>query len=243
MNNIYKFEAVSKYYGKNKKGVNNLNISIEKNKTTILIGRNGAGKTTTIKLILGLLYASQGKIVYLDDAYSIVSGNKKIGFLPEIMYLPEQMTIKEFLINISRMRGLSKKEAIKDIESYSKKLGIYDSLNKQICKLSKGMRQKVGIIQAFIHNPEVLILDEPTSYLDVKYKLEFLSILQDMCCKKGLTVIMSLHELELADRVSDKILCVNGEYAGSFGKPEEIFKSGYISELFGISMGSFDEEN
>ena len=178
MNNIYKFEAVSKYYGKNKKGVNNLNISIEKNKTTILIGRNGAGKTTTIKLILGLLYASQGKIVYLDDAYSIVSGNKKIGFLPEIMYLPEQMTIKEFLINISRMRGLSKKEAIKDIESYSKKLGIYDSLNKQICKLSKGMRQKVGIIQAFIHNPEVLILDEPTSGLDPESKKQLFDLIK-----------------------------------------------------------------
>ncbi|MBQ8039123.1 MAG: ABC transporter ATP-binding protein, partial [Lachnospiraceae bacterium] len=91
--------------------------------------------------------------------------------------------------------------------------------------------------------PEIIILDEPTSYMDVKYKLEFLSILQEMRKKKGLTVIMSLHELELAERVSDKILCIDGKCVDRFGKPEEVFEQGYISKLFSISAGSFDEEN
>ena len=87
-----------------------------------------------------------------------------------------------------------------------------------------------------------MILDEPTSYLDVKYKLEFLSILQEMKHQKKLTVIMSLHELDLAERISDKILCVNGITPERFGTPQEIFTKGYISKLFGISSGSFDEK-
>lgn len=205
MNNIYKFKSVSKNYGKNKKGIKNVNITIEKNKTTIFIGRNGAGKTTTIKLTLGLLYATEGKIIYSDDAYSIASGNKKIGFLPEIMYLPEQLTIKEFLINICRMRGLPKKEALTDIEYYSKKLGIYESLNRQICKLSKGMRQKVGIIQAFIHNPEVLILDEPTSGLDPESRKQLFDLIKDGK-NNNKTFVISTHSLDEIEEIADKAI-------------------------------------
>ena len=109
MSSIFRFISVSKYYSKNKVGVNKLNFSIEENQATILIGKNGAGKTTTIKLMLGLLYTTEGKIEYSNNDFSYLSGNKKIGFLPELMYFPEQLTIKEFLINISRMRGISKK--------------------------------------------------------------------------------------------------------------------------------------
>lgn len=109
--------------------------------------------------------------------------------------------------------------------------------------ISDGQRQRVMLARAICQEPEIIILDEPTSYLDVKYKLEFLSMLQKLRKKKKLTVIMSLHELELAERVSDKILCIDGKCVDRFGKPEEVFKQGYISKLFGISSGSFDEEN
>ena len=110
-------------------------------------------------------------------------------------------------------------------------------------RISDGQRQRVMLARAICQEPEIIILDEPTSYLDVKYKLEFLSILQEMRKKKKLTVIMSLHELELAERVSDKILCINGKCVDRFGKPEEVFEQGYISRLFSILSGSFDEEN
>ncbi len=98
------------------------------------------------------------------------------------------------------------------------------------------------LARAICQEPQILILDEPTSYLDVKYKLEFLSILQEMKHQKKLTVIMSLHELDLAERISDQILCVNGTTPERFGTPQEIFTKGYISKLFGISSGSFDEK-
>jgi len=115
--------------------------------------------------------------------------------------------------------------------------------DQDFTRISDGQRQRVMLARVICQEPEIIILDEPTSYLDIKYKLEFLSILQEMRKKKGLTVIMSLHELELADRVSDKILCINGTSVDRFGKPEEIFEEGYISRLFAISSGSFDEEN
>ena len=86
-------------------------------------------------------------------------------------------------------------------------------------------------------------MDEPTSYLDIKYKLEFLSVLQELQKKKGLTVILSLHELELAARVSDRILCVDGAFVEQVGTPEEIFRPGHLSKLFQITQGSFEEES
>ncbi|MGN0246182.1 MAG: ABC transporter ATP-binding protein, partial [Lachnospiraceae bacterium] len=115
--------------------------------------------------------------------------------------------------------------------------------NQDFTKISDGQRQRVMLARAICQEPEIIILDEPTSFLDVKYKLEFLSVLQELRIRKGLTVIMSMHELELAERISDKILCINGEYVDRFGKPEEIFQAGYIRSLFEIETGSFDEEN
>lgn len=113
--------------------------------------------------------------------------------------------------------------------------------DKDFTRISDGQRQRVMLARCLCQEPEIIILDEPASYLDVKYKLEFLSVLQEMSRKKQLTVIMSLHELELAERVSDKILCINGRYAERFGRPEQVFEPGYISKLFHISSGSFDE--
>ena len=108
-------------------------------------------------------------------------------------------------------------------------------------KISDGQKQRVLLARAICQEPEIIILDEPTSYLDVRYKLEFLSALQKMQREKEMTVIMSLHELELAAKVSDQILCVNGAGVDKWGAPEEIFREGYVSKLFGLSYGSYDE--
>ena len=95
--------------------------------------------------------------------------------------------------------------------------------------------------RAICQEPEILILDEPTSYLDVRHKLEFLSILQKLCRERQLTVILSLHELELAEKISDRILCVNGRAVDRIGMPEEVMTDGYITQLYGIRMGNYDE--
>ena len=107
--------------------------------------------------------------------------------------------------------------------------------------ISDGQRQRVMLARAICQEPEILILDEPTSYLDVRHKLEFLSILQKLCRERQLTVILSLHELELAEKISDWILCVNGTAVERIGSPEEVMTEGYITHLYGIQTGSYDE--
>ena len=108
-------------------------------------------------------------------------------------------------------------------------------------RISDGQRQRVMLARAICQEPEILILDEPTSYLDVRHKLEFLSIIQNMSRERNLSVIMSLHELDLAGRISDKIACVRGDKVDRFGTPEEIFTQGYIPQLYQMTTGSYDE--
>ena len=106
-------------------------------------------------------------------------------------------------------------------------------------KISDGQRQRVMLARAICQEPEILILDEPISYLDIRHKLDFLSMLEEMREKKGLTVIMSLHELELAKIISDKILCLKGEYVLRYGTPKEIFEGKFIEQLFDITEERF----
>ena len=88
----------------------------------------------------------------------------------------------------------------------------------------------------------MIILDEPTSFLDIRHKLELLTILKEMVCKKNVAVIMSLHEIDLAQKVSDIVMCVKGEYIEKYGAPEEIFTSSYICSLYGMTKGSYNAE-
>ena len=106
--------------------------------------------------------------------------------------------------------------------------------------ISDGQRQRVLLARAICQEPEIIVLDEPTSFLDVRYKLELLSILRNMAKKKGITVIMSLHEIDLAEKVADKIICVKGDRIAHCGKPETIFQEETIRELYGIDNGYFD---
>ena len=112
--------------------------------------------------------------------------------------------------------------------------------NQDFNAISDGQRQRVLLARAICQEPEILILDEPTSFLDVKHKLELLAILEKMAREKKMTVIMSLHEIDLAQKVSDKIVCVQGENISHFGKPEEVFQEEIIRDLYGITNGSFD---
>jgi len=112
---------------------------------------------------------------------------------------------------------------------------------RDFSKTSDGQKQRVMLARAICQEPDIIVLDEPTSFLDIKYKLEFLSIIQEMSKKRHLSVIMSLHELDLAERISDKIACVKGDRIDRFGAPEEIFTEGYIPRLYQMTAGSYDE--
>ena len=114
---------------------------------------------------------------------------------------------------------------------HAQELGIRNFL-----EISDGQRQRILLARAICQEPEVMILDEPTSYLDIRHKLELLEILRKMAKEKEITVIMSLHEIDLAQKISDKVVCVKGDRIAGFGNPEEIFTEEKIRELYGLIM-------
>lgn len=125
--------------------------------------------------------------------------------------------------------GVLSKEDWKIVDEAVRLVHIEDLAERDFTKTSDGQKQRVMLARALCQQPDILVLDEPTSFLDIRYKLEFLSIIQEMARNDRLTVILSLHELDLAERISDKVLCVRGDRIDRFGTPEEIFCGDYIS--------------
>lgn len=249
MKYYFKAEQISVGYEKQPL-IEEIEISLEKGEILTLIGPNGAGKSTVLKSIAGQLALLGGK-VYLGgrslEAMSLKEISQRMAVVLTEKLHTEMMTCED-VVATGRYPYTGRFGILSDADSHAVQEAIElvhmrDIKNQDFGHISDGQKQRVMLARAICQEPEIIILDEPTSYLDVKYKLEFLSILQEMKRKKKLTVIMSLHELELAERVSDKILCLNGKYVERFGSPEEIFEKGYLSKLFDISLGSFDEEN
>lgn len=230
--------------------IKDIEIGLRKGEILTLIGPNGAGKSTVLKSIARQLEIING-VVYLDkENMTQMSGTELSQRMAVVLTdkLKTEMMTCEDVVATGRYPytgrfGILSKEDHAITKEAMELVHVTEIKDKDFTQISDGQRQRVMLARAICQEPEIIILDEPTSYLDVKYKLEFLSILQEMRKKKGLTVIMSLHELELAARVSDQILCINGEYVDRFGRPEEIFVPGYIASLFSIDSGSFDEEN
>lgn len=230
--------------------IHDIEIGLYKGEILTLIGPNGAGKSTILKSIAKQLKLISG-LVYLDKKelhhMSGMELSQKMAVVFTEKIKTELMTCEDVVATgrypyTGHFGILSKKDnAI--IDEAMELVHVSEIRNQDFIKISDGQRQRVMLARAICQEPEIIILDEPTSFLDVKYKLEFLSVLQELRIRKGLTVIMSIHELELAEKVSDKILCINGAYVDRFGNPEEIFQAGYIKSLFGIETGNFDEEN
>lgn len=229
--------------------VDNIEISLEQGEILTLIGPNGAGKSTVLKSIARQLETLGGSI-YLDQKeLSRLSGQQLSQSMAVVMtqkLRAEKMTCEDVVATgrypYTGRFGILSSSDWKVIKEAMELVQVTQIKDLDFNKISDGQRQRVMLARAICQEPQILILDEPTSYLDVKYKLEFLSILQEMKHQKKLTVIMSLHELDLAERISDQILCVNGTTPERFGTPQEIFTKGYILKLFGISSGSFDEK-
>lgn len=211
-----------------------------------LIGPNGAGKSTVLKSIAGQLSLLGGTVYLGEDDLSEIKAEKLAKRMSVVFTGRVRTELKTCRDMVAAGRypytgwfGILSEEDERIIDEVMELTRITDLGEQDFDRVSDGQKQRVMLARAICQEPEIVILDEPTSYLDIKYKLEFLLLLQEMRKKKGLTVIMSLHELELARLVSDKILCLKGEYVERYGRPEEIFESDFIERLFDVNEKDF----
>ena len=211
---------VSKVYGK-QYALDNVSFEIEKNEVVGFLGPNGAGKSTMMKIITCFLPPTQGDVSVcgLDIWNDSLALRKKVGYLSEANPLYYDMYVREFLEFIAGIHGVKdkSKEVAKVIEMTS--LGLEQ--RKKIGALSRGYKQRVGLAQALIHNPEVLILDEPTTGLDPNQLLEIRSLIKE--CGKSKTVLISTHIMQEVEAVCDRAIIVNhGKIVADASIPELI---------------------
>ena len=227
-----------------------IEIGLSKGEILTLIGPNGSGKSTILKSIAGQLALLGGTIMLGSSHLEEMSLSRRAQTMAVLLterLRTEMMTCEDVVATgrypyTGRFGVLSAKDH-EAVQEAMEAVHVLEFKDRDFARISDGQRQRILLARAICQQPEILLLDEPTSYLDIKYKLEFLSVLQELQKKKGLTVILSLHELELAARVSDRILCVDGAFVEQVGTPEEIFRPGHLSKLFQITQGSFEEES
>ncbi len=229
--------------------IKEINIRLNKGEILTLIGPNGAGKSTILKSITRQLSLISGT-VYLEQAEMSRMTNKEVSrklavVLTERMR-PELMTCEDVVATgrypYTGTLGILSEEDKKKVQNAMEMVHAWDLKDRDFTAISDGQRQRILLARAICQEPEIIILDEPTSFLDIRHKLELLAILKKMVLEKQVTVIMSLHELDLAQKISDQVICVHGDYIEKYGAPEEIFTSDYIKNLYGITRGSYNAE-
>ena len=227
--------------------IRDIEIGISKGEIVTLIGPNGAGKSTILKSISRQLAMISGRVEFDGKElreYSFRDLSCKMAVVLTDRLKPELMTCHDIVATgrypyTGRLGILSRKDEEK-VEAAMRAVQAEEIGNRDFNAISDGQRQRVLLARAICQEPDVLLLDEPTSFLDIRHKLELLSILRKMAKAEHLTVILSLHEIDLAMKLSDRILCVKGDRLFREGTPEEIFTEETIRELYGIDNGYFD---
>ncbi len=206
---------ITKYYG-NFPAVTDISFKIDKGEIVGLLGPNGAGKSTTMKMITGYMPPTSGELSI--DNYDIVQqsieARKKIGYLPETVPLYTDMTVYSYIEFMGKLRGINSKTIKNKVNNVVEICKLGDYRNSLISKLSKGYRQRVGIAQAIIHEPEVLILDEPTIGIDPNQVVETRQLIKNLSGEH--TLVLSSHILPEVSTICERVLIINeGEIAAS----------------------------
>ncbi len=200
-------QSLTKHYG-NVRAVEGISFEIKKGEVVGFLGPNGAGKTTTMQMLTGYLLPTAGTAVVdgIDVVNNPVEVKQRIGYLPENTPLYEDLTVYEFLSFIAGVRGLNGSSTM-TIKKTAEICGITDVINRSIGTLSKGYRQRVGLAQAILHDPQILILDEPTTGLDPLQIREIRSLIKELGREK--TIILSTHILPEVEQTCSRVLIIN----------------------------------
>lgn len=229
--------------------IENINLHVRRGEILTLIGPNGSGKSTILKSIIRQLSLIRGT-VYLDGQAMarMPEGEiaRRLSVLMTERIHPELMSCRD-VVSTGRYPytgrlGILSQDDRNIVDECLALVHARDLADRDFSRISDGQRQRILLARALCQQPEVIVLDEPTSFLDIRHKLELLAILKDMVHSRRLAVIVSLHELDLAQRISDYVVCVHDGAIERCGTPEEIFTSDYIMALYGTTKGSYNAD-
>jgi len=205
---LISINGLTKFYGP-KKAIEDVSFDVHHAEILGLLGPNGAGKSTTMQIICGVIAANNGSVNIAG--HDIIDAPKQakqnIGFLPEQLPLYSDLTVDEYLFYSAKLRGIKKQNINDLIISCKKRCGLENTGKRLIQNLSKGYKQRVGIAQAIIHMPSIIILDEPTSGLDPKQILEIRELMREL--SKVHSIIISTHILSEVEAICDRVLIIN----------------------------------
>lgn len=235
-------------YGE-KLALKDINIKIGQGEIVSIIGPNGSGKSTLIKAISRCLKTSDGEILFQNrDIYSVKAREiaRELAVLPQIKRSPKDLSV-ENLVSFGRYPhlGLGKKLSPRDkeiVEWAVEKTGLSEYSQRLLYSLSGGERQRAWIAMALAQEPKILILDEPTTYLDISFQLEILELIKILNKDLKLTVIMVLHDLNQAARYSDKIYVLNKGQIHHYGSPETTIRKNLLRDIFNIDSHIYQDQ-
>ena len=201
-------EHLTKRYGP-VTAVQDVSFQVHKGEILGFLGPNGAGKTTTMRVLTGYMPATEGRVVVAghDVFEQPVKAKRRIGYLPETPPLYPDMTVREYLQFVAKIKGVPPSDRKKRVEEVMARTWVSDMAGRACGKLSKGYRQRVGLAQALIHNPDVLILDEPTAGLDPKQIIETRRLIKELAGDH--TIILSTHILPEVSQTCDRVVIIN----------------------------------
>ncbi len=221
--------------------IDGIELEIEAGEVVTLIGPNGSGKSTILKSVIGQLPLVAGKTYIADKAVKDMSASEMARLTSVVMtdrVRTELMTCREVVANgrypYTNKMGVLSKEDWNKVDAAIARVHAEDIAGCDFMKTSDGLRQRIMLARALCQEPKLMVLDEPTSYLDIKHKLSMIRLIRELAKDEGIAILMSLHELELARIVSDRIVCLKNGHIDKIGTSEEVFADNYIKELFDI---------
>ncbi|SFD95445.1 ATP-binding cassette domain-containing protein [Thermophagus xiamenensis] len=235
-------KELNHFYGP-QKALDQLSFKVRTGEILGFLGPNGAGKTTTMKAITGYLTPSEGDVFI--DGISVTQNpeqtKKTIGYLPENNPLYGDMPVIDYLIFAGQLQGLEGQKLKDRVREMVRVCGLNTEKHKKIGELSKGYKQRVGLAQALIHDPQVLILDEPTTGLDPNQIIEIRELIRQIGKEK--TVLLSSHILAEVEATCDRVLIINKGKLVADGTPEELRKQASGHEILHVSIGGEEDKN
>ncbi|QDU64157.1 putative ABC transporter ATP-binding protein YxlF [Planctomycetes bacterium Pan216] len=227
------------FWGRKKvDALKSLNLTVQRGEIFGLLGPNGSGKTTSIKLLLGLLFPSNGEALVLGKPASDVAKNERIGYLPEESYLYRFLNAEETLDFYGRLFDISGKERRKRIDSLIQQVGLNRARKRVLKEYSKGMTRRIGVAQALINDPELILLDEPTSGLDPLGTREMKDLIRSLR-DEGKTVVLCSHLLADVQDVCDRIAILHQGELKELGRVSDLLS---IQDMTEIKVGGLSDE-